>query len=93
MIRVLVQRVVAPGMESTYDEYIRGTIQAAVAAPGFISGESLHDIEHPNVRYVIIKMRSVQDWHAWYHSDERIQAVNLITPLLLEPEGITLLSH
>lgn len=93
MITVLIQRIVAPGMESTYDQYTQSAIQAAVIAPGFISGESLHDIDHPNVRYIIVKMRSAQDWLNWQHSEERDEAIKMIVPLLMEPEQITLLSH
>lgn len=93
MIRILIQRVIAPGVEPNYDELIRTTMQAAVAAPGFISGEAMHDIQHPNVRYVLVKMNTEEDWHNWYQSPERTEATNLLAPLLMEPERITLLGH
>lgn len=93
MISVLIKRVVAPGMETTYEQMIHTVMEAAVAVPGFISGESMHDIKHPNVRYLVAKMRSDLDWYAWHTSPERNDALAQITPLLLEPEQITLLGH
>ena len=93
MISVLIQRVIAPGMESSYDTIINSTMQSAVGTPGFISGESMYDLEHPNIRFLFVKMRSVLDWHAWHASPERNEAINQVAPLLLEPEKITLLSH
>ena len=93
MISVLIQRVVAPGMEVSYDQVINGIMQSAVTVPGFISGESMHDMEYPNVRYLMVKMRSELDWYAWHASPERNQALTQISPLLLEPEKVTLLSH
>ena len=93
MIRILIQRVIAPGVEPNYDQVIRTVMQSAVAAPGFISGEAMHDIQHPNIRYVLVKMNSQEDWDNWYRSPERIEAANQLAPLLLEPETITLLGH
>ncbi|UTW45682.1 antibiotic biosynthesis monooxygenase [bacterium SCSIO 12696] len=93
MISVLIQRVIAPGMEPSYDQIINSAMQSALSVPGFISGESMHNLEYPNVRYVMVKMRSELDWYAWHASPERNQALEQVTPLLLEPEKITLLSH
>ena len=44
MLAVLIKRILAPGMESTYEEFSRKIIQAAVPAKGFISSKAFKDI-------------------------------------------------
>jgi len=68
-------------------------LQATVTAPGFISGESLHGIEDPNVRYILIKMQNRNNWRDWLASPERREVVSLLSPILVLPEKITLLRH
>lgn len=93
MITVLIQRHIAPGMESTYESFARQIIQATVSMPGFISGESLKAIDAPEIRYIIVKMQHVTDWQRWLVSSQRQALVALLAPLLLEPEKISLLTH
>ncbi|MDF1831346.1 MAG: antibiotic biosynthesis monooxygenase [Porticoccaceae bacterium] len=93
MITVLIERHIAPGMASTYDNFARKMLQATVTAPGFISGESLHGIEDPNVRYILIKMQNRNNWRDWLASPERREVVSLLSPILVLPEKITLLRH
>jgi antibiotic biosynthesis monooxygenase (ABM) superfamily enzyme len=93
MITVLIERHIAPGMASTYDNFARKMLQATVTAPGFISGESLHGIEDPNVRYILIKLQNRENWQHWLASPERREVVSLLRPILILPEKITLLSH
>ena len=93
MITVLIERHIAPGMATTYDNFARKILQATVTAPGFISGESLKGISDPNVRFIMIKMQSQQDWQAWLTSIQRREVVALLRPILVLPEKVTLLSH
>ncbi|MDC1210863.1 antibiotic biosynthesis monooxygenase [Porticoccaceae bacterium] len=92
MLAVLIKRILAPGMESTYEEFSRKIIQAAVPAQGFISSKAFKDIHEPSIRYTLIQMESLADWQAWKHSSERIDALGQIQPLLQEPEHISILT-
>ncbi len=92
MLAVLIKRVLAPGMESTYDEFSRKIIQAAVPARGFISSKAFKDINDPCVRFALIQMETLADWKAWQQSAERAHALGPIQPLMLEPETITILA-
>ena len=47
MLAVLIKRVLAPGMETTYEEFSRKIIQAAVPAQGFISSKAFKDLQRP----------------------------------------------
>ncbi len=93
MIYVLLERHIAEGMESTYDSASRRTLHSAYKAQGFINGETLRDLQHPNRRYLLSKWRSEHDWKRWYHSDERQMAMNYINPTLVEPEKVVVLEH
>jgi heme-degrading monooxygenase HmoA len=43
----------------------------AMYQPGYISGETLCDIEHPGECIVISTWESVEDWNKWVRSQER----------------------
>ena len=92
MLAVLIKRILAPGMESTYEEFSRKIIQAAVPARGFISSKAFKDLNEPSIRYTLIQMESLADWKAWFQSDERQKALGQIQPLLREPENISILT-
>ena len=91
MIRVLIERIVATGLEHYYDSTIKRTVSSVIKAPGCISGESLFDSHNPSRRYVMSKWNTKQDWENWFHSDLRRQVVSEITPMLEGNEKITLL--
>ncbi len=80
-------------MESTYEVFARQVMQAAVSAPGFISGEALRQVDDPNYRLIILKMRTQGDWEKWRDSPARRASTELISPLLLEPEQTTVFKH
>ncbi|MFB9885047.1 antibiotic biosynthesis monooxygenase family protein [Balneatrix alpica] len=93
MIKVLIERRIAPDMESTYDYAARQTLRAAMEWEGFISGEALKNVDNPLQRILIATYRSELDWQRWQASNERQEAMSQLLPLLLEPEKVTLLEH
>lgn len=92
MIYVLVERHIADGMETTYDLVSRRALHSAYRAEGFISGETLRDLQRPNHHYLLSKWRSLHDWKRWYYSDERHEVMNQLNPTLADFEKITLLA-
>ena len=93
MITVLIERHIAPGMAITYEDFARKIIQATVTTPGFVSGESLRGLDDSNTRYIIVKMKSKEDWLHWLQSKTRREVVGLLDPLLTTPEKITVLGR
>ncbi len=91
MLKVLIEREIADGLEEAYEMAIRQVIQAAVNAPGFISGEAFVDLQRPNHRVVMVTMRDLASWHVWHQSPERLATVAVIQPMLEDEERITLL--
>lgn len=92
MIKVLIDRQIADDMESTYEEAIKHTLNAIVAAPGYVSGASYKDCSDPNHRIIITNWQSQEDWSQWSHSEERKNVIAAIQPILLREERITILS-
>jgi len=93
MIRVLIERHIADGLTEHYENAARNTLQQAMQAHGFISGEALHDINNPCHRVVLATYRTIQDWQRWARSEERKEMMEAINPMLESEEKITILSH
>ena len=88
MIRVIIEREVAEGLEEFYESAIANLLGVMANAAGYLSGESLVDIHRPN-RYVVVT-RWV-DEAAWNSSGERQEMLDAIRPFLLDDEKFTLL--
>ena len=93
MITVLIERTLAPDMESTYEASAKRTLHLAYQAEGFVNGETYSDIHNANKRYVFSKWRSARDWYNWYNSEARRNMMNELMPMLGEPEKIALLEN
>ena len=91
MIRVLIERKIAEGLERYYDSTIKRMVSQVVKAPGCIAGESLQDTKNTHRRIVMSKWESIEDWDRWLHSQERKQVAAEISPLLDGGERITIL--
>lgn len=93
MIRVLIERQIADGLAEHYEKAARNTLQTAMQAHGFISGEALHDMNNPNHRVVLATFRTIQDWQRWASSPERQEIMEALNPMLETDEKITILQH
>ena len=91
MIRVIIERFIAESLESNYEITAKQTLQKAIQAPGFISGESLKDIQNERHRVVLCNWRSLQDWQAWLSSHERKSMMDQLNLMLEKTEKITVL--
>lgn len=91
MIRVLIERHIAETLEAAYEERSRKILQQAVAAPGFISGETLVDANDPNHRLTLANWRSEADWDRWYRSEQRRDLLTEVQPMMDQDEKITVL--
>jgi heme-degrading monooxygenase HmoA len=89
MIKVIIERNIAEGLELNYVDAIRTTLKAVLEAPGYISSQSLTDIHRPNHRLIVTNWTSVEAWEKWQSSQERKKALADITPILHDGEKIT----
>lgn len=71
-IQVIIKRKVKQGRQAK--ELVPLILQMRASAmyqPGYISGETLCDTEHPGDCLVISRWETVEDWNNWVLSQER----------------------
>lgn len=93
MIRVIIERHIANSLAVHYDKAARATLQQAMQAHGFISGEALHNLADTDHRILIVTYRTLEDWQRWLASDERKRLMEAIQPMLQTDEKVTILAH
>ncbi|MTI11938.1 antibiotic biosynthesis monooxygenase family protein [Sansalvadorimonas verongulae] len=93
MIKVIIDRTVAEGLEQHYDHCLRETVSLIESAQGFLGSETLRDIENSCHRVTVSLWDNIQCWSQWLHSDNRRELHSRIYPLLDHEEAITILTH
>ncbi len=91
MIRVFIERRLAPGMEDRFHAVMREMRREAVHRPGYISGETLQDADDQRHSVVVSSWKSRRDWDLWSASESRQVVRRQIAPLLTSPETVTVL--
>jgi heme-degrading monooxygenase HmoA len=91
MIKVIIERVVAEGLESHYENAIGNLLNVMTNAPGYVSGESLIGVHEPNHYVVIARWSTESAWMNWFYSEERKHVLLVIAPFLQTDEKCTLL--
>jgi heme-degrading monooxygenase HmoA len=91
MIRVIIEREIAEGLEEYYESAITSLLGVMSKAGGYLSGESLVDIHRPNRYVVVTRWVDEAAWDRWFHSGERQEMLDAIRPFLLNEEKFTLL--
>lgn len=93
MIHVVIERQVAEGMLSTYEQLLKTALQRTFIAHGFISGETFQDVKDENHRILICKWRTEKDWQRWQFSEERKSLLSAMRPILATQEKVTVLKN
>lgn len=93
MIKVIIERQVAEGLESHYEKAVSELLNVMTSAQGYISGESLIDAKLSNHYVVISKWTTESAWSQWFHSDERKRLMTVLAPFLQTDEKCTLLKQ
>ena len=93
MIRVIIEREIAEGLEKFYEQAISKLLHVMTSAPGYVSGESMIEIHRPNHYVVITRWADEAAWNRWFQSTERQNLLAAIRPFLLNDEKLTLLQH
>jgi len=93
MIKVMIERHIAEDLAEHYQERANSTLQTAMGTIGFISGESLQDVNDPNHRIIFANYRTLDHWLKWYQSPERKEIMAGLRPMLVKDEKITIMEH
>jgi heme-degrading monooxygenase HmoA len=93
MIKVIIERQIAEGLESQYEKAVGELLSVMTSAKGYISGESLVDARSSNHYVVIAKWTTESAWSQWFQSDDRKRLMTAIAPFLQTDEKFTLLKQ
>ena len=89
MIKVLIERRIADGLEEHYENYVSEALKSISSIPGYISGESLINTDQPNHHVIISSWHSTNAWEKWATSEKRKYFKDQIMPLLIDEEKYT----
>lgn len=84
-VKVVITRKIKKLQESELIPLLLKLRNLAVSQPGYISGESLVNVERPEDHLVISTWQSVEHWNKWIASKERKKIQNKIDELLGYP--------
>ncbi len=93
MIRVIIEREIAEGLEPFYESAIANLLHVMAGSPGYLSGESSVEIHRPNRYVVITRWTDENAWNRWFQSSERQELADTIRPFLQNAEKLTLLKQ
>lgn len=81
-VKILIKRTVPADKEKELMPLLKKLRNLGVNQPGYISGETLKNVDNPNEVLVISTWQSVIDWSEWVHNDKRREIQDQIDFLL-----------
>ena len=91
MVRVILEHK-AKDTEKLVD-VIREVRNEAMKQRGYITGETLVNIEDPSTVLVISTWEKLEDWNAWDTSETRVKMKKRINELLVEPYTVRMYNY
>lgn len=85
MVKVLSERAIKGQNVKEIVRLLRQLRVKALQQPGYISGETLHAVDDPNLYLVISVWESLEDWQQWEKTPERQRMIAEIDALLQSP--------
>jgi heme-degrading monooxygenase HmoA len=83
--KVIIERHTAPHQESHVLAIATEIRAAAIRQPGYVTGETLIDIDDHKAIVVVSTWRSMEEWHKWRDSEERANLEANMEQLLSRP--------
>jgi heme oxygenase (mycobilin-producing) len=84
-IKVIIERKAIPGNELELNRLLMELRSRAMKLKGYISGETLRDVDDPNTSIVIATWDSLEDWKAWEENKDRKEIQAKVDALLRAP--------
>ncbi len=82
MIRAFIEWHCKQGKEDALDSLLQDLRAESLHQPGYISGETLVEINDPTSFLVISTWTRLDTWHIWADSRHRLEIVDLMGPLV-----------
>ncbi len=84
MIKIIIKRRVSKDKEGELLPLLVKLRALATAQPGYVSGETLRNVDDPEEFLVISTWQSLDHWKAWLQSKQRAELQDQIDKLLGE---------
>ena len=81
-VKIIIRRKVSKDKEGQLLPLLIRLRSLATAQPGYISGETLRNIDDPEEYLVISTWQSLEDWQRWAESKQRAEIQDQIDALL-----------
>ena len=81
-VKIIIKRSVEKDKESELLPLLIQLRALATAQPGYISGETLRNVENPEDYLVISTWQSMDNWEAWLANKQRAQIQDEVDKLL-----------
>ncbi len=81
-VKIIIKRRVSKDKQAELLPLLIQLRALATSQPGYISGETLANIDDPEEYLVISTWQSLDDWKRWYSSEQRQEIQNTIDNLL-----------
>ena len=81
-VKIIISRQVPQGMEPEVLPLFKELRSLAISQPGYISGETLRNVENPQDYVVLSTWQSVEDWDAWVGNSRRAEIQKKVDALL-----------
>ncbi len=88
LVRVLIERQIKPGKEDEARELVVEMRESAIPQSGYVSGETLEDINDPRCVVIISTWHATEDWQRWESSEKHQDLISRINPLLETPANV-----
>jgi len=92
-IRVLIERTVETGQEARVQQILTELRSRAMQVRGYISGETLRDINNPHRYMVISTWNSLEDWKNWEGNADRKRLRDELNRVLRSTDETTIYGH
>lgn len=89
MERILIERYCRPNKEMELESMLIDLRTKALRQPGYISGETIKNVDDPLHWITISTWTDPELWKTWLASQERQEISDKIDPLIDRPEKIT----
>ena len=88
MIRVMIERRCQEGKEKQLRDLMLELRSAALRQHGYLSGETLRDVDDPANFVVISTWMTLDTWKAWQTARQRLAIEEMMEPLLRVPRTV-----
>ncbi len=92
-VRVLIRRKIRPNSEPKLHEALLRLRAKAMGQEGYISGETLRNVDNPSEIIVISTWNKLADWKAWENHPERRAIEQEVAGLLEGPEQASVYTY